>query len=78
VDTTAVEAPQTKTVFRKLWGAGGFSNLADGIGLTAAPLLATTLTRDPFFVSGLIFAQRLPWFLFTLISGVLVDRFDRR
>jgi MFS family permease len=78
MDTVAAEAPQTKTTFIKLWGASGVSNLADGIGLTAAPLLAATLTRDPFLVSGLVFAQRLPWFLFTLISGALVDRLDRR
>jgi MFS family permease len=64
--------------FLKLWAASGVSNLADGIGLTAAPLLAATLTRDPLQVSGLTIAQRLPWFLFTLVSGALVDRLDRR
>lgn len=68
----------SKTAFKKLWGASGISNLADGIGLTAAPLLAAALTRNPLLVSGLIIAQRLPWFLFTLISGALVDRLDRR
>lgn len=71
-------SPQVKSVFNKLWIASGVSNLADGIGLTAAPLLAATITRDPLLVSGLIFAQSLPWFLFTLISGALVDRLDRR
>lgn len=64
--------------FGKLWAASGISNLADGVGLTAAPLLAATLSRDPLLVSGLIIAQRLPWFLFTLVSGALVDRWDRR
>ncbi len=64
--------------FNRLWGASGLSNLADGIGLTAAPLLAASLTRDPLLVSGLTIAQRLPWFIFTLISGALVDRLDRR
>jgi predicted MFS family arabinose efflux permease len=64
--------------FDTLWVASGISNLADGIGLTAAPLLAAALTRDPLLVSGLTIAQRLPWFLFTLISGALVDRLDRR
>lgn len=29
-------------------------------------------------MSGLIVAQRFPWFLFTLPSGALVDRRDRR
>jgi MFS family permease len=64
--------------FRKLWAASGFSNLADGIGLTAAPLLAAALSRDPALVAGLVFAQRIPWFLFSLLSGALVDRLDRR
>lgn len=64
--------------FGLLWAASGVSNLADGVGLTAAPLLAAALTRDPLLVSGLTIAQRLPWFLFTLISGALVDRLDRR
>lgn len=46
--------------------------------LVAGPLLAAALTRDPVLVAGLAFAQRLPWLLFSLISGALVDRLDRR
>jgi MFS family permease len=61
-----------------LWGGTASANLADGITLAAAPLLAAALTRDPALVSGLVVAQRLPWFLFVLFSGVIVDRFDRR
>lgn len=29
-------------------------------------------------VAGLVFAQQLPWLLFSLVSGALVDRLDRR
>ena len=76
--TVVADSTQPRIAFKKLWGASGVSNLADGIGLTAAPLLVATLTRDPLLVSGIIIAQRLPWFLFTLISGALVDRLDRR
>jgi MFS family permease len=64
--------------FTKLWVASGISNLADGIGIAAAPLLAAALTRDPLLVAGLTVAQRLPWFVFSLISGAIVDRSDRR
>lgn len=46
--------------------------------LAAAPLLAATLTRDPLLVSELTVVQYLPWFLFTLASGAIVDRYDRR
>jgi MFS family permease len=52
--------------------------LGDGVTLVAGPLLAASLTRDPVLVAGLAFAQRLPWLLFSLISGALVDRLDRR
>lgn len=64
--------------FRRLWASTATSNVADGVLLAAAPLLAATLTRDPLLVAGLTVAQYLPWFLFTLAAGVIVDRYDRR
>ncbi len=64
--------------YRKLWTSSTISNLGDGVTLVAGPLLAATLTRDPLLVAGLAFAQRLPWLLFSLVSGALVDRLDRR
>lgn len=50
----------------------------DGIYYTALPLLAATLTRDPLTISMVFFAEQLPWLLFALPAGVLVDRVDRR
>ncbi|MCU1450714.1 MAG: Na+/melibiose symporter-like transporter [Acidimicrobiales bacterium] len=44
----------------------------------ALPLLAASLTRDPAKVAAVAFAGRLPWLLFSLLSGALVDRTDRR
>jgi MFS family permease len=64
--------------YRKLWTASTISNLGDGVTLVAGPLLAASLTRDPILVAGLTFAQTVPWLLFPLISGALVDRLDRR
>ena len=64
--------------FCKLWAASTLSNLGDGVALVAAPLLAAALTRDPALVAGLAVAQQLPWLLFTLLSGALADRLDRR
>lgn len=64
--------------FARLWGASAVSNLADGVNLAAAPLLVATLTRDPVLIAGLIVAQRLPWLLFSLLTGALADRVDRR
>lgn len=64
--------------FDKLSVAAGISNIGDGIMGAAFPLLVASLTRDPLLVAGATLAGRLPWFLFALVSGALVDRMDRR
>jgi MFS family permease/acyl carrier protein len=64
--------------YHKLWTAAAISTLGDGVFLTALPLLAAALSRDPLRVSLVAFAGWLPWLLFGLISGALVDRWDRR
>jgi len=64
--------------FRWLVGSSWTSNLGDGIGLAALPLLVASPPQDPVVVAlgGLL--QRLPWLLFGLYAGVLADRVDRR
>ncbi|WP_417562658.1 MFS transporter [Microbacterium sp.] len=64
--------------FGALWGAAAFSNLADGLGRTAVPLIATTLTRDPMAISLVTALAFLPWLIFGLPAGMIVDRCDRR
>lgn len=64
--------------FGKLWTAAAFSNLADGLGRTAVPLIATTLTRDPLAISVIAALAFVPWLVFGLPAGMIVDRFDRR
>jgi MFS family permease len=64
--------------FWRLYASSATSNLADGIGRTALPLLAASYTRDPVLVAGLTTFAFLPWLLFALVSGALVDRVDRR
>ena len=64
--------------FHRLWSASLASNLADGLLAAAAPLLALRLTDDPFAVSAITAASFLPWLLFAIASGGLVDRHDRR
>jgi MFS family permease len=68
----------TRSPYATLWSAALVANLGDGIGLVILPLLAATLTRDPMLIAGVATAQRLPWLFFSLISGVIVDRVDRR
>ena len=46
--------------------------------VTAFPLLAATLTKDPRLIAGVTIAQRLPWLLFSSFTGAIADRMDRR
>jgi len=64
--------------FGWLWGATVGAALGDGLSMTAFPLLIAGQTRDPFIVSLLQVATGLPWLLFGLLAGALVDRWDRR
>lgn len=79
---TAPAAPATPPrlgrEFGKLWTASGTSAIGDGVSLTAAPLLASLLTDDARLIAGVTMALTLPFALFGIPAGVLVDRFDRR
>ena len=66
------------SAFQRLWTASAASNLADGLLKTAAPLLATTLTKDPFWISTIAALSMLPWLFFAIPIGGLVDRINRR
>lgn len=71
------KAPALGWDFHRFWAGSLSSNLADGLMFTALPLLAATFTTDPLLVAGLAVARYLPWLLFGLVGGVLVDRWDR-
>jgi len=66
------------SAFWRLYAASAASNLADGVNRVALPLLATTLTRDPVLVAGLTSLAFVPWLLFALPAGAVVDRVDRK
>jgi MFS family permease len=66
------------TAFRWLVGSSWLTNLGDGIGLAAGPLLIASQTQDPLLVASGALLQRLPWLLFGLYAGALADRIDRR
>jgi MFS family permease len=74
----AVLPARMGTSFRWLVGSAWVSNLGDGIGLAAGPLLVASQTSDPLLVALAALLQRLPWLLFGLYAGVLADRLDRR
>lgn len=62
--------------FRRLLASAVASNLGDGIRITALPLLATTLTRDPLAIGAVTAATMAPWLLGP-VGGAVVDRGDR-
>lgn len=64
--------------FRWLLASTTAGSLGDGIVATALPLLLLSLTTDPLLLSLLQVAVGLPWLLFSLHAGVVVDRIDRR
>jgi predicted MFS family arabinose efflux permease len=64
--------------FRYLWYSSTIGNVGDGILLAAGPLLVASLTREPFPVAMAVLAQRLPWVLFGVFAGAVIDRLDRR
>lgn len=72
------EVQKLPTGFGRLWTAQTVSSLGDGVTHAALPLLALTLTRDPMALAVVTAAGTLPWLLFGVVGGALVDRWDRR
>ncbi len=70
----SLAARQPPRVIGRVITAAALSNLGDGLRVVALPLLAVALTPDPLLVSGLVVAGYLPWVLFGLPIGSLVDR----
>ncbi|NYI87571.1 MFS family permease [Amycolatopsis endophytica] len=62
----------------RLWSAASLSSLADGTLKIALPLLARAHTDAPVLIAGVGFTAALPWLLFSLPAGAIVDRADRR
>lgn len=64
--------------FWRFWSGSAVSQLGDGLRITALPLLAASLTRDPLPVAVVGAAVWLPWLVFGVVGGAIVDRVDRR
>jgi len=62
----------------RLWSASTASALGDGLRRAALPLLAVHLTTDPRQVALVAAAGTVPWLVFGLPVGALVDRWDRQ
>jgi MFS family permease len=64
--------------FNRLYAALVATKLGDGLIAAAGPLLAAQLTQDPFVIALMTALYMLPWLLFAIPIGTLVDRLDRR
>ncbi|HET9912143.1 MAG TPA: MFS transporter [Anaerolineales bacterium] len=78
VIASAQESYSSNTNFWKVWSANSFSNLGDGLYQVTLPLLATQFTRSPSQIALLGVMTSLPWLIFALQAGSIVDRSDRR
>jgi MFS family permease len=75
---TSTDTSTSSANFWKLWSATSFSNLGDGLYQLTLPLLAAQLTRSPSQIALLGVMSSLPWLIFALQAGSIVDRSDRR
>lgn len=76
--TTRSSSARLPTRFWNLLAGGFAANVGDGIALVAFPWLASTMTDSPVLIGGVVVATKLPWLLFTLPGGLIIDRGDRR
>ncbi|WNV89319.1 MFS transporter [Umezawaea sp. Da 62-37] len=65
------------TGWRRLQVVAVSGSAGEGLLLTALPLMAVTITTDPRQVALVNVVGQLPWLLFSLVAGVLIDRFQR-
>jgi len=78
VSTETAVPPRLGASFWRLFTSSSTSNLSDGVMQAALPLLAATLSRDPVAVSTIGALAFLPWLLFAIPAGTIVDRVNRR
>src|SRR4051812_26809914 len=72
--TTGFVRPPALTGYGRIVAASGLANLGDGIRQVALPLLVAGITQNAVLVGGLTACAYVPWMLFGLPIGALVDR----
>lgn len=70
--------PFRHTTFSVYWTGGFLSNIGTWLQTVAASVFVYQLTGSTLAVGILNFASFLPIFLFSILGGVISDRFDRR
>jgi MFS family permease len=64
--------------FLLLWSGQSVSTLGTGISRFALPLLVLALTHSPALAGLMTAVRQVPYLLFSLPAGALVDRWDRK
>ncbi|WP_427340884.1 MFS transporter [Caloranaerobacter sp. DY30410] len=64
--------------FRLLWISQVISNIGDWLNAIAIPLLVLRLTNSPIAVSFYMVSRFIPNILFSSVTGILVDKFNRK
>lgn len=64
--------------FRLMWGGACTSSIGTWMQSTAQNWLVLEISRDPFYLGLDAFLGQIPIFLFSLVGGVIADRYDRR
>src|SRR5690349_9445068 len=71
-------SPSDRRGLRLLLASTGVAITGQGMVLTAAPLLAASVTRNPLAVSVVTAASYAAWLIIGLPAGALVDRWPLR
>lgn len=71
-------SPLANSIYRRLWAATLLSNVGVWIQSVAAAWLMTSIAPTVDFVAWVQAATSLPPLIFSLLGGVLADRFDQR
>lgn len=64
--------------FTKLLSGVSLTMLGDGLTLLAIPWIATTLTDNAFYIALVSAAMVVPWLLFSIPVGLLIDRVSHK
>ncbi len=78
MSTPTAATPKRNLNLKWLTTGNGFSQLGDGLYQFTLPIVAVSMTRDPNLIAGLNVMLSLPWLIFALLAGRIVDHSDRR
>jgi len=79
VTATTTPAPaRLPAAYWRLWVASAISTIGDGVLIGALPILATRVTKDRLSIGLMSTFFSIPWLLFALPVGAIIDRVDRK